>query len=492
MTSEISIDEDEPPDEGLSRLTVNILDVRGLSLSSPEAKNGKMHTLVRVQASFDSKSYTKPVKYTCSKDFDQWLLPSSKFIFSSEHPVGEVNVSLLHSILPPLPAIPTVLNTSAGIEKKCERSSCIGKITLSVTAGDIKSQKRKERWIKIERSSEEISESAEVLISYKFSSRKTRVLNNGESINDTYEVDAVLGSGLSVVKKAKNKENQKDYAIKIISKENKGQKIPKHTVHHEIEILKKLSHKNIVHLCESAESADALYMVLELVKGVDLFDVSQFLGPLRPALAGYIIGQLLSAVSYLHSRGIVHHDIKPENVLIDYSNNKIKLTDFGSAKDISKMVGVAGTLNYMAPELIKRMNGSNQYCDQSVDIWSVGIVAYILLSGNHPFDSKKANTSMICKILSGKFDFPSAQWDSVPKHCKEFIQRCLVLDPKKRASAQELLKHPWILSLTAHECSFTYPEQVKLEDQRSSRNNSRSNSVQSLFELFGNPVPTRA
>lgn len=260
--------------------------------------------------------------------------------------------------------------------------------------------------------------------------------------------------------------------------------------------MKSLSHKNIVRLSESVEGTDTVYMVMELINGVDLYDVSQCLGPMRPTLTGNLLGQLLSAVAYLHSRGIVHHDIKPENVMVDYQTNAIKLTDFGSAKEISKMVGVAGTLPFMAPELIKRMNGFNQYCDQSVDIWSIGIMAYTLLSGCHPFDSKKANSSMIHKILSGKFDFPSPQWDAVPKHCKDFIQKCLVLDPKKRATAQELLKHPWIISsISTFPNGFAKKEQEKLEEQKTSRNNSRNNSVQSILELFGSPnppQPTRA
>jgi len=255
-----------------------------------------------------------------------------------------------------------------------------------------------------------------------------------------------------------------------------------------------VSHQNIVDLYEALESNDTRYIVMELVKGSDLFDISSTLGAIRPGVAGAIIGQLVSAVAHLHSLGIVHHDIKMENVVVDYHSNIVKLTDFGSAKDIKHMTGVGGTINYMAPELLLNMRGSNQKCDQSVDIWSVGIVAYMLLSGFHPFDkSTKANQNIMKRIIAGKFDFPSPQWDSVPKHCKDFIQKCLVVDPKRRPSASDLLKHSWISSSSCPTPASMLSKQEieRLDQEKTSKNNSRSNSMNSLLELFGN-CPSRS
>jgi len=253
--------------------------------------------------------------------------------------------------------------------------------------------------------------------------------------------------------------------------------------------LRSLSHGNIVQLHECLENDDTVYVVMELVKGSDLYDVVSALGTVRSGVAGAIVGQLLSALAYMHSRGLVHHDIKMENVIVDYLANKVKLTDFGSAKEIKNMTGVGGTINYMAPELLMNMRGSNLKCDQSVDIWSVGIVAYMMLSGYHPFDQpSKANQNIMNRIIAGKFDFPSPQWDAVPKHCKDFIKRCLVVDPKARPSASELLKHPWVTSSVSvcPATTFSKKEGERLENEKTSRNNSRSNSMGSLLELFGN------
>jgi len=255
--------------------------------------------------------------------------------------------------------------------------------------------------------------------------------------------------------------------------------------------MRSLSHPNIVQLCESLESHDNVYLVMELVKGSDLFDIIQGLGTLREKVAGAILAQILSALVYMHSRGIVHHDIKPENVIIDYNNYKIKLTDFGSARQVKgNTPSVAGTINYMAPEIIKNMRGAEKICSTAVDIWSIGVVAYMMLCGVNPFENTtKASHNIMNRIISGTFDFPSPQWDSIPKYCKDFIKMCLVVDPKQRATAAELLRHPWITGSVNEK--FNKGDQVRLEEERNSRNSSRSTSVQSLMELFGN-CPSRS
>jgi len=254
-----------------------------------------------------------------------------------------------------------------------------------------------------------------------------------------------------------------------------------------------LSHQNIVDIYEALESDDTRYIIMELVKGFDLYEVSTTIGSIRPGVAGAIIGQLLSAVAYLHTLGIVHHDIKMENVIVDYHASMVKLIDFGSAKEIKHMPGIGGTIKYMAPELLVNMRGACQKCDQSVDIWSVGIVAYMVLSGSHPFDHpNKLNNNIINSIIAGKFDFSSPQWDAVPKHCKDFIQRCLVVDPKRRPSAADLLKHTWITSSSAPTPANMFSKQdIERLDQEKITNKTRSESMTSLLELFGN-CPSRS
>jgi len=325
---------------------------------------------------------------------------------------------------------------------------------------------------------------------------KTRAAGKmGQNITEKYDVDVVLGSGQSVVKKAVHKMSKKEVAVKFLAKYSKGQKIPKKSIEQEIDLLRSLSHPNIVELIETMENPETMYMVMELVKGADLFEITETLGCLPPGVAGSALHQILSAVAYLHARGFVHHDLKPENVMMDFHENKVKLTDFGSARDVKHMSGISGTINYMAPEVLLNMRGAEKHkTDQSVDIWSIGVMAYVMLSGYNPFDYKsKANQNIITRIVAGKFDFPSPQWDSVPKPCKDFIRRCLVVDPKKRPSASELLKHPWMVSSanpSAPGNTLSPADRRRLAGQQRSRNASRSNSLRNLMELFGSGSPS--
>jgi len=479
FTSEIIIEEDEPPDPlDVEGIVVTLLETNNFSLNQLESKNGgKLHTLLKVSASFNNQiTYAKPIHKVKSKEgIAEWHLHKSKFFFSATAPTGEIKVGLVNSCLPHLPAAPCDTNCTPSLEKK--KAVSLASFVIPVSVDEFKTEKHVERWINID-----CCEQSQVKVALDYVTRP--VFN----INDKYEIDTVLGSGQSIVKKGTNKKTKMEYAVKFIAKQTtKGQDIPRSCTDQEIELMSSVSHQNIVDLYEALESNDTRYIVMELVKGADLYDISSTLSAIRPGVAGAIVGQLLSAVAYLHSLSIVHHDIKMENVIVDYHANMVKLTDFGSAKDIKHMAGVGGTINYMAPELLMNMRGSNLKCDQSIDIWSVGIVAYMLLSGVHPFDTK-ANQNIINRIIAGKFDFPSPQWDAVPKHCKDFIQRCLVVDPKRRPSASDLLKHSWITSSssTTPANMFSKQEIERLDQEKSSKNSSRSNSMTSLLELFGN------
>jgi serine/threonine protein kinase len=234
---------------------------------------------------------------------------------------------------------------------------------------------------------------------------------------------------------------------------------------------------------------------MELVKGSDLFDISDILGTLRPASVSALLTPLLTALSYLHSRGVVHHDIKPENIIVDYSQNALKLTDFGSAKFSLKSLEGAygGTLNYMAPEVLLNMRGARNVCDKAVDVWSIGVLTNLLISGVHPFDSGKSHENILNRIIAGKFNFKQPVWEKVPKECKDFIKRCLVIDPKKRATVSDLLKHTWIVKgQAAKESIFTKQECDRIVKEKSSQSTSRSNSMGSLLELFSNEGVSRS
>jgi len=317
------------------------------------------------------------------------------------------------------------------------------------------------------------------------------------SLNSKYDIEDTLGAGVSVVKKAVHKHTKKAYAVKYLQKTVKGQNIPRSSLDNEIEILKSLSHPNIIQLYETMEDPTTIYLVLELVKGSDLFDIADVLGTLRPASVAALLTPLLSTLSFLHSRGIVHHDIKPENIIIDYTQNTLKLIDFGSAKFSTKSQEGAfgGTLNYMAPEVLMNMRGARHVCGQTVDVWSIGVLAYVLIAGVHPFDTGKSHENILNRIIAGKFDFKQqpAVWGKVPKECKEFIKKCLVVDPKKRPTVAELLKHPWIVKgQAAKEAIFTKQECERIVKEKTSQSSSRSNSIGSLLELFSNEGVSRS
>jgi len=486
FTSEITIEEDEPPDlPYVDGIVVTLLETHNFSLSHLESQNnGKLHSLLRVSASFNNRvSYAKPIKKVTTKEgLTEWHLCKNKFFFPCTAPTGEIKIGLVDACLPILPAVPCNNEwRTQSFDKK--KAVMLASSVVPISINEFDTRKHVERWINIE--TQDGVRGGQVKIALD---------STVFSISDKYEINNILGTGHSVVKQGTNKQTKKEYAVKFISKKTpKGEEIPRSSTDQEIELMSSLSHHNIVDLYEALESNDTRYIIMELVNGSDLYDVTNALGPIRPGVAGAIIGQLVSAVAYLHSLGIVHHDIKMENVVVDYRPNMVKLTDFGSAKEIKHMSGVGGTINYMAPELLMNMRGSNTKCGQSIDIWSIGIVAYMLLSGVHPFDPKTGQT-MINRIISGKYDFPSPQWDAIPKHCKDLIQRCLVIDPKRRPSPTDLLKHPWIISSSSANPTnmFTKQEIERLDQEKSSKNNnSRANSITSLLELFGN-CPSRS
>jgi serine/threonine protein kinase len=422
-------------------------------------------------------------------------MPKRKFTFASNDPDGDIRISLLRNNLPPLPALP---NSPSDITHDAARHQkekvVLARLTVPVSLAELKNVKHVDRWYKIDIDGCEASgEVAQVRIALDFNYRPSRIVNSADSLNQKYNIEDTIGTGVSVVKKAVNKCTKKEYAVKFLQKQVKGQTIPRSSLDNEIELLKTISHPNIVQLYESMEDNSTIYLVMELIKGCDLYDISDILGTLRPTSVSALILQLLSALNYLHSRGIVHHDIKPENIILDYQKNTVKLTDFGSAKMVNRTDegAVGGTLNYMAPEVLMNMRGARNVCATPVDVWSIGIITYMLISGLHPFDSGKTTQNIINRIIKGKYEFPSPIWDKVPKECKDFIKRCLVFDPKKRATVSELLKHPFVTK-QSNVNIFSEEECERIEREKSSRSSSRSTSMGSLLELFSSAGVSRS
>jgi len=265
------------------------------------------------------------------------------------------------------------------------------------------------------------------------------------------------------VKKGVNKENKESVAIKIIEKKAGEEELM--LLHREIDIMRKLQHKHIIALYDVFEDSEKIYLILELVTGGELFDQIVSRGVYSERDAAQVVSQILEAVSYMHSNGIAHRDLKPENLLCGGADGRqIKVTDFGLSKDFGKgnLRTSCGTPDYVAPEVLK-----GQTYDNSVDIWSVGVICYILLCGFPPFYGN-SDQQIFEKIMKANYDFPSPDWDEITDDAKEFIQAILVLEPSERPSAPDCLQAPWIQSQVP---SKALPTKLKLEDYATKRKN---------------------
>ncbi|XP_063350992.1 calcium/calmodulin-dependent protein kinase type IV [Pelmatolapia mariae] len=265
------------------------------------------------------------------------------------------------------------------------------------------------------------------------------------TVEEFYTLSSELGRGAtSIVYRCEEKQTQKPYAVKVLKKT-----IDKKIVRTEIGVLLRLSHPNIIQLKEIFETDTDIALVLELVTGGELFDRIVERGYYSERDAAHVIKQILEAVAYLHENGVVHRDLKPENLLYaDLSlDAPLKIADFGLSKIIDDQVTmktVCGTPGYCAPEILR----GNAYGPE-VDMWSVGVILYILLCGFEPFFDPRGDQYMYSRILNCDYEFVSPWWDEVSLNAKDLVSKLIVLDPHKRLSVREALQHPWVLGKAA-------------------------------------------
>lgn len=262
-------------------------------------------------------------------------------------------------------------------------------------------------------------------------------------IDKDYTIGDVVGSGaFATVRKVFSKVNGQMRALKIIKKQ-KGQDSAR--MYLEVEILKKLIHPNIMQIFEFYEDKKNFYIITEFCDGGELFDKIVEKGTLSESEAAGIMKQLLSAVSYIHANQIVHRDLKPENILLDTKkNNIIKIIDWGTARFFEKnkkMNRISGTPYYIAPEVLM------EKYDEKCDVWSCGIIMYILLCGYPPFNAENDNDIMN-KIKIGKFSFPEEEWDNISNEAKDLIIKMLAYKPSDRLAASDCLLHKWFTENT--------------------------------------------
>jgi calcium/calmodulin-dependent protein kinase I len=265
-----------------------------------------------------------------------------------------------------------------------------------------------------------------------------------ENVDKYYTLKRELGCGnFSIVRLCVRKEDGKEFAVKIIEKKRVGQK--KDMLETEVEILKQVDHPHVVHMEAMFETPTHLYLVMELVPGGELFDLLVDRGSFNEKEASGILKQVIEGVAYLHSLGIAHRDLKPENLLCAGHSvtSDIKISDFGLSKVMNpeaqmKMTTACGTPGYVAPEVLKLMGYGKE-----VDLWSIGVITYILLCGFPPFYDD-SNAVLFEKIMSGNFSFPAPYWSNISNEAKDFISKLLCVDPVKRMTCEQALAHPWI------------------------------------------------
>ncbi|XP_021064742.1 serine/threonine-protein kinase 33 isoform X1 [Mus pahari] len=303
-------------------------------------------------------------------------------------------------------------------------------------------------------------------------------MDDGADIEEFYTFGRILGQGsFGMVFEVIDKETGAKWAIKKVNKEKAGSSAMK-LLEREVSILKTVKHQHIIHLEQVFESPQKMYLVMELCEDGELKEVMDQRGHFSENETRLIIQSLASAIAYLHNKDIVHRDLKLENIMVKSSfiddnnemNLNIKVTDFGLAvqKHGSRSEGMmqttCGTPIYMAPEVINAHDYSQQ-----CDIWSIGVIMYILLCGAPPFLAN-SEEKLYELIKKGELRFEDPVWDSVSDSAKNALKQLMKVDPAHRITAKELLDNQW---LTGNTLSSARPTNV-LEMMKEWKNNPES------------------
>jgi calcium/calmodulin-dependent protein kinase I len=261
---------------------------------------------------------------------------------------------------------------------------------------------------------------------------------------DYYQMGRTLGDGnFAVVKVCTEKKTSKTWAVKCVKKTMLGEK-DRQNLSQEMKVLKSLNHPRIVKLHDVFDSdPDMCYIVMELMSGGELFDRIIEKEQYTEAEAKNVVCTIAQVLEYCHDRGIAHRDLKPENLLYSSrdEDSVIKIADFGFAKDTKEatvMATMCGTPGYFAPEVIKR-----KPYELKCDIWSLGVITYILLCGFPPFYDENQAVEMQ-KIQNAEYDYPEPYFDEISDKALDLIDKMLVIDADKRLSAKQVLNHPWL------------------------------------------------
>ncbi|XP_060950247.1 serine/threonine-protein kinase H1-like [Limanda limanda] len=306
-----------------------------------------------------------------------------------------------------------------------------------------------------------------------------------------YDIKALIGRGsFSRVVRVEHRATRQPFAIKMMEVEAPG---GREVCASELAVLQRVSHANVIQLMEVFQFPQRVYMVLELATGGELLDRVVSRGHFTERDATQALGMALAGVGYLHNLGITHRDLKPENLLYYHpgADSRLLVTDFGlatfggtgpelcdhntsgegdgsSAGRSWSLRTTCGTPEYLAPEVLLRRPYS---C--AVDMWALGVVAYIVLSGSMPFEDE-SRTRLYRSILRGKYSFHGDPWPSVSNLAKDFIQRLLALDSAARLTADQATRHSWVVTMAAGSSTRNLHRSISQNlRQRASRSSSR-------------------
>uniref|UniRef100_A0A8B9EQM4 Death-associated protein kinase 1 n=1 Tax=Anser cygnoides TaxID=8845 RepID=A0A8B9EQM4_ANSCY len=269
-----------------------------------------------------------------------------------------------------------------------------------------------------------------------------------ENLEEHYETGEDLGSGqFAVVKKCREKNTGQQFAAKFIKKrrtKSSRRGVSREDIEREVSILKEIRHPNVITLHDVYENKTDVILILELVAGGELFDFLAEKESLTEEEATEFLKQILNGVQYLHSLQIAHFDLKPENIMLldrNVPKPRIKIIDFGLAHKIdfgNEFKNIFGTPEFVAPEIV-----NYEPLGLEADMWSIGVITYILLSGASPFLGETKQETL-ANVSAVNYEFEEEFFSNTSALAKDFIRRLLVKDPKKRMTIQDSLLHPWI------------------------------------------------
>ncbi|XP_063213439.1 LOW QUALITY PROTEIN: death-associated protein kinase 2-like [Chroicocephalus ridibundus] len=290
------------------------------------------------------------------------------------------------------------------------------------------------------------------------------------NVEDLYELLETLGSGhFGVVRRCRERSTGTFYAAKCVkTRRCRGSRrgLERAQVEREVTILRQLRHPNIMRLHDLFASRAEVVLVLELMGGGELFDFIAEKEMLSEEEAIEFLGQILRGVEYLHAHRIAHLDLKPENIMLeekDVPKPRIKIIDFGLAQHLRDGVtlkSLCGTPQYIAPEVI-----NYEPLSSATDMWSIGVITYILLSGLSPFQGE-TDAETLSNVVAGAYEFEERCFSQTSEMAKDFIRQLLVKEPAHRMTAAECLVHPWIKPLSRKQAANRSRSSINMKNFR--------------------------